>query len=435
MTMFAQELLHTACVLPTSFAGDYLSADLLRIDRRVRYAAFMSVLHSLSQICFGFLAAKGVADAPHYNAIVQILIYILPPVIISKVPIIQRLFAIAACFLAEMAGSVPAETVFVALGGEIRNTVAISESSPLGYAAMFVTSFVLTVLIMLLVRWVWKRVLNRAPAQVLRWHLLIPVSQAVAVVIMIHFASDVYFVPIRFFLILLTMLFFVAADIVLVRSIRKSSEQAIAAERALWYEQLLTEQEQHYETLIADMEDAAKIRHDIRNQLQTVYALLQSGSHEQAKSQLDDIGALVNQAPSYCANPVINALLQVKAGQYESAGVTLDCRCEVPAAIPIAGVELCSLFSNVLDNALRAARDSAQAAPMVELRSGLQGNVFTLFCRNSCPEKPEAALRPGHGLGLEILRDLAARHDGTVQTRHENGTFFTTVQLLLTNQN
>ena len=435
MTMFAQELLHTACVLPTSFAGDYLSADLLRIDRRVRYAAFMSVLHSLSQIFFGFLAAKGVTDAPHYNAIVQVLIYVLPPIIISKVPIIQRLFAIAACFLAEMAGSVSAETVFVALGGEIRNTVAISESSPLGYAAMFVTSFVLTVLIMLLVRWVWKRVLNRAPAQVLRWHLLIPVSQAVAVVIMIHFASDVYFVPIRFFLILLTMLFFVAADIVLVRSIRKSSEQAVAAERALWYEQLLTEQEQHYETLIADMEDAAKIRHDIRNQLQTVYALLQSGSHEQAKSQLDDIGALVNQAPSYCANPVINALLQVKAGQYESAGVTLDCRCEVPAAIPIAGVELCSLFSNVLDNALRAARDSAQAAPTVELRSGLQGNVFTLSCRNSCPEKPENTLRPGHGLGLEILRDLAARHDGTVQTRHENGTFFTTVQLLLTNQN
>ena len=61
---------------------------------------------------------------------------------------------------------------------------------------------------------------------------------------------------------------------------------------------------------------------------------------------------------------------------------------------------------------------------------GLQGNVFTLFCRNSCPEKPEAALRPGHGLGLEILRDLAARHDGTVQTRQEDGTFFTTVQKL-----
>ena len=183
------------------------------------------------------------------------------------------------------------------------------------------------------------------------------------------------------------------------------------------------------------MEDAAKIRHDIRNQLQTVYALLQSGSHEQAKSQLDDIGALVNQAPSYCANPVINALLQVKAGQYESAGVTLDCRCEVPVMIPIAGVELCSLFSNVLDNALRAARDSAQAAPTVELRSGLQGNVFTLFCRNSCPEKLENTLRPGHGLGLEILRDLAARHDGTVQTRQEDGTFFTTVQLLLTDQN
>ena len=96
MTMFAQEVLHTVCVLPTSFAGDYLSADLLRIDRRVRYAVFMSVLHSVSQIFFGFLASKGVTEAPHYNAIVQVLIYVLPPIIISKVPIIQRLCAIAA---------------------------------------------------------------------------------------------------------------------------------------------------------------------------------------------------------------------------------------------------------------------------------------------------------------------------------------------------
>jgi signal transduction histidine kinase len=431
MNMFAQELLHTACVLPTSFAGDYLSADLLRIEKRVRFAVFMSLLHSLSQIFFGYLATRGIENAPHFNAMAQVLIYLLPPLIISRVPIVQRILAVSACFLAEMFASIPAEAVFVAMGGEIRKTVAISASSPLGYAAMFTVSFVLTVLIMLLVRLIWNRVLNRAPSRVLKLHLLFPISQMMAIVPMIHFASAEEFVPMRYIWILVVMIFFVAADVLLMRSIRSASEKAVAEERALWYEQLLKEQEQHYETLMADMEDAAKIRHDIRNQLQTVYALLQSGSHEQAKSQLDDIGALVNQAPSYCANPVINALLAVKAGQCESAGVALDCACDVPARLPIDGVELCSLFSNVLDNALRAARDSGQETPKVELRSGVQGNVFTLRCRNSCPVQPEDTPRPGHGLGLEILRDLAARHDGEVQTDRADGIFTATVQLLL----
>ena len=131
MTMFAQEVLHTVCVLPTSFAGDYLSADLLRIEKRVRFAVFMSLLHSLSQIFFGYLATRGIENAPHFNAMAQVLIYLLPPLIISRVPIVQRILAVSACFLAEMFASIPAEAVFVAMGGEIRKTVAISSNRSL----------------------------------------------------------------------------------------------------------------------------------------------------------------------------------------------------------------------------------------------------------------------------------------------------------------
>ena len=143
----------------------------------------------------------------------QVLIYLLPPLIISRVPIVQRILAVSACFLAEMFASIPAEAVFVAMGGEIRKTVAISASSPLGYAAMFTVSFVLTVLIMLLVRLIWNRVLNRAPSRVLKPHLLFPISQMMAIVPMIHFASAEEFVPLRYVWILVVMIFFIAADV------------------------------------------------------------------------------------------------------------------------------------------------------------------------------------------------------------------------------
>lgn len=431
MTLFVRELIHTLFVLPMSFTGDYIAADLLQIRHRVRYAAIVSLLHSISQLLFGWLGTLGLAHSPNINAFVQIVIYIIPPLVISREPVPRRVLAAITCFLALMFSSVVGEAVFVALGGEIHNTVAYLESNPFAYTMMFFVSFLMTLASMTLVRLVWNRLLGRAPVRVLKPYLLFPVSQWLLIVLTVHFASLDVFQPIRYLLILLATLFCVAADIVLLRSIRAASEKAVAEERAHWYETLLEQQEQTYAYIMADQEDAAKIRHDIRNQLQTAYALMENGSGEEARRQLDEVRAIVNAAPSYCANRLINALLSVKAGQMEAAGVALDCRADVPERIALPGTELCSLFSNVLDNALRAAQDVLAREPVVALRAGITGNVFTLVCKNPYDAEKQAEIRPGHGLGLEILRDLAERHDGTLTAKAENGEFTVTVQLLL----
>lgn len=431
MTLFVRELIHTLCILPTSFAGDYIAADLLQIKNRVRYAAVLSVLHSLSQLLFGWLGTEGLAHSTSINAFVQVLIYLIPPLALSREPVARRFLATVTCFLAMMFASIVSEAVYVAMGGEIHNTVAYVESNPLAYATMFLVSFVLTLGVLTLARSVWNRVLGRAPVRVVRPYLLFPVSQMILIVLTIHFASIDVFNPIRYLLILLAAGFCAAADIVLLRTIRSDAEKALAEERALWYEKLLEQQEQTFAYIQADQEDAAKIRHDIRNQLQTAYALVQSGSGEEARRQLDEITATVNAAPNLCANRLINALLNVKTSQFASAGVALDCRVDVPERIALPGTELCSLFANVLDNALHAAEDLLAQEPVVTLRAGITGNVFTLVCKNPYDARRHDAPQPGHGLGLEILRDLAERHDGSLTTKQENGEFTAAVQLFL----
>ena len=129
---------------------------------------------------------------------------------------------------------------------------------------------------------------------------------------------------------------------------------------------------------------------------------------------------------------MVNALLGVKAGQFAEAGLTLDCRCEVPMYISIPGVELCSLFANILDNAYQAASRYEGEERKVTIASSLQGNVFTVRCQNPCPpEDAPKGKRPGHGLGLEILRDLAERHNGMLETQRDGDRFTTHVQLVL----
>ena len=429
MTLFAQELLHSVCVAPISFLGDYACAQMVHIKRRVRFALIMTLLHAGFQLLFGYANLMHLPYACVYNSVFQLSLYFLGPLIGSRDPVPRRLFAAGIIFATQSFASVFAETVYTLMGGVIDNTVAITASDPLAYFTMFLTCFLLVAAILPVVIFLWTRILHETSDNRLWDYLLFPVSQGVLLMIAIRYTDAGVFIPTRHIPLALAVLFCAVADALLFRSIRIHSRRAVDATRAEWYAHLLDQQKSYYDHILADQEDAAKIRHDIRNQLQAAYSLVDSGDREAARAQLDEIRATVDSAASYCENRVVNALLRVKAERFDAAGIAFDCRCRLPEGYPLRSTELCSLFSNVLDNAYRAASLCTDASPAVSLTCDVQGNALTLRCVNSCP--PEDAPREsGHGLGLEILRDLAQRHNGAVTAERSGNTFTAMVQLL-----
>ena len=432
MTPFVQEIIHSVFLAPSSFIADYACAQMVRIDKRFRYAAILTLLHAAFQILGGLLRQFEFKEAILVNSIFQIAVYFIAPVLISREPVIRKLFAAALCLIASMVASTVAELIYVALGGEIENTVGIAESNPTAYIIMFLTCFALLALMLPLLIRFWDRMTHTASDRIFWNYLLFPVSQALLWSIAIRYTSMDAFIPARHIPLAIVTVFCVIADVFLLRAVRQYSERAVAEERAGWYEQLLGQQEGYYAHIIADMEDASKIRHDIRNQLQTAYALMESGDTQAARTQLDGIRAAVEQTASFCENRVVNALLSVKSARFSDAGLKLESHCDVPQYLRIPGVELCSLFSNVLDNAYNAALQYPGENRTVTISSAVQGDVFTLQCMNPCqPEDAQQSNRPGRGLGLEILRDLAERHNGTLEASRDGDRFTTIVQLIL----
>ncbi|MBQ3262967.1 MAG: sensor histidine kinase [Oscillospiraceae bacterium] len=432
MTPLTQEIIHAICFAPSSFIADLACAQMLRLEKRFRYAAILTVLHAAFQILAGMLRLHGIPGAVLINSVLQISVYFIPPLLLSRLSKIRTLFASAICLTASMAASTIAELAYVSLGGEIRSTVALFESNPAIYIIMFVICFVLLALMLPLLIRFWDRMTHTASDQTFWYYLLFPVSQVLLWSVAILYTSLDTFIPSRHIPLAVVTVFCFIAEIFLLRSLQVFSKRAMAEERAVWYEHLLDQQQNYYAHLLAETEDASKIRHDIRNQLQTAYALMESGDTEAARSQLDGIRAAVEQQSTFCENHVVNALLSVKAGQFAEAGLTLDCRCKVPMYISIPGVELCSLFANILDNAYQAASRYEGEDRTVRIASALQGKIFTVRCQNPCPpEDAPKGKRPGHGLGLEILRDLAERHNGILETNRDGSTFTTQVQLVL----
>ena len=63
------------------------------------------------------------------------------------------------------------------------------------------------------------------------------------------------------------------------------------------------------------------------------------------------------QAPMcYCKNMSVDAILRYYAGQLEDAGVSFHHSIEVPQKMKITDLDICRIFGNLLENAVRAVK-------------------------------------------------------------------------------
>ena len=227
-------------------------------------------------------------------------------------------------------------------------------------------------------------------------------------------------------LVILLSLIADAAFFVGILKIKKNSrleEQIHAAQEQL------NVQTRYYDQLQENILAINQIRHDLSNQLQTAYHLLEQGEHSLARSQLDQLQSNIQKkvGPNFCANLVVDAVLSSKANLCQEQGILLDINANLPEELPIDSAHLCSAFSNLLDNSIQGVLSSKEKEKHIELRAALQSDCLVIRCSN--PALPTVAkrhsgdiLRP-HGLGLDILRQIAAQYDGTLVSEYQNHCF------------
>lgn len=187
----------------------------------------------------------------------------------------------------------------------------------------------------------------------------------------------------------------------------------------------------HYQAVEAQQEEIARIRHDFNNQLAAIGQLVRQGESGDAQHMIRQLSEEIGRtgAHAYCGVPVANAVLTEKARTCEEAGITLSLDLKLPPALPVEPTHLCSVFSNLLDNAIRGASASGVTKPVIRLTAAQEGGY--LFIKTSNPAKPaEGKPEKGHGYGQKILRDLAARYSGDYHGEYENGQFTAVVALL-----
>ena len=161
-------------------------------------------------------------------------------------------------------------------------------------------------------------------------------------------------------------------------------------------------------------------RHDLKNTLAYVSELIQMHKYDEALSFLQESERKVEgDLPIVdCGNPVVSSIMNLEQKKAEYEKVTLKHRLIVPPALPIPDTTICSLMTNIIDNAIRGTKESSLEGyidfSMVVSRSTLRMrcvNPTKLTAKPSSSSKKEC----GHGYGLTIIQN----------TIHELGGFVT----------
>ncbi len=182
-------------------------------------------------------------------------------------------------------------------------------------------------------------------------------------------------------------------------------------------------------------------RHEMRNHLASLSALLSNGRYDKAQALLTDlIGApgcgdsMINSG-----NAVADAILNQKAAQAHNLNIPLHIDACLNASLPIQTSDLSSLLGNLLNNALEASQQVN--APEITVRIFPAAGYLCFLVRNradartlqnnpqlvTTKDEPEM-----HGFGLNIIRSIADKYDGKAVFETEGDYFTARIMLALT---
>ena len=189
----------------------------------------------------------------------------------------------------------------------------------------------------------------------------------------------------------------------------------------------------------ANLEEYHKINHDLQNQYAYMRVLLQNKDYEGLRQYFDELTSTFadSLAPVIdCGNHVMNVIFNMELAKATQAGVRLDIKAAPPHETPFRALELCKLYTNLLDNAIEACVRESPEDPVVKVLVSVQGDY--LFTRISNPTVKTTRLKIGatdkaekqaHGKGRVIVRGIIKAYQGRLKEYVEDGRYITEFML------
>ena len=188
-------------------------------------------------------------------------------------------------------------------------------------------------------------------------------------------------------------------------------------------------------------EELAKMRHDLKNQFSYLGKLLEDGKTDEAKAFLAGLGVTKAEAlDSFsCPNAVVSSIINLELNKAKLKNIKIKTKVVVPPNLKIDEVDLVSLITNIVDNAIE---NSVPDGPEIGLSIITYQDYLRISCTNSFPAEAMSSAKTlhsrkmgkRHGYGTKIIRNVAESYGGYADFSVEGDTFIADVVLMLTDK-
>lgn len=214
-------------------------------------------------------------------------------------------------------------------------------------------------------------------------------------------------------------------------------------------EKKLMEKKYEYDYyLLAEEQEAMirKIHRDMGVQIEQVQRLLQEKDVDKRKEAEVLLGKMEEEVSKvgrvyYCSDVVLNTILSLKQERARKHGLEMDIKVDSVAETRMEDIDLCSVATNLLDNAIEAAEKvkeakakEAESDMAIRVRIGQRGGYLVLRVDNPSiippkknkkgyfiSTKKEVSGIKEHGRGIRIVEKTLEKYAGSLSWKEENG--------------
>lgn len=210
------------------------------------------------------------------------------------------------------------------------------------------------------------------------------------------------------------------------------TQRNIYKEKKLLTEKYLSEQKGHYEYLEKRELETKKFRHDFRSHLELISNMAKN--HEMDKIQdyleklhikIDELGNVVT-----VQNGIVDAILNQYYVKALQLGIKMEIKGRFPSDSEVDAYDICTIFSNILSNAIEAAEKTEEKYILVQCRYSEECIIIIVensFCSEQQDEKLVLKTQKGdldyHGFGLVNVKESVEKYSGFLDFEIKNDSF------------
>ena len=235
-----------------------------------------------------------------------------------------------------------------------------------------------------------------------------------------------YFVVLIFFGVLLVniMILYIVSNLSRANNVRH--ENQLLKLRQEYNQQYISSANAEYEVI-------RRIRHDFKDNISAVYRLVEEDRKQEALNYMKGYLAELAEKEVFIKtnNPVVNVVINSKLSAAKSYGINIGCIC-ISDFSGITDVDLCSLLSNILDNAISACKSCVSESKRIYMNISadeykydfcVKNTISTSVLKNNPKLLTNKQNKKEHGLGVKIIKSIADKYEGKVDFYEESDEF------------